>query len=41
MAEITEMEGYLQAWYGEASTRDQAGEMRDRMRQMLVGDGCH
>jgi len=40
-AEITEMEGYLQAWYGEASTRDQAGAMRDRMRGMMAGGGCH
>lgn len=40
-AEITEMEGYLQAWYGEASTRSQAGAMRDRMRGMIAGGGCH
>jgi uncharacterized protein (DUF305 family) len=31
-AEITEMEGYLRAWYGEASTRDAGGAMRDGYR---------
>ncbi len=36
-AEITEMEGYLQAWYGEASTRDASGAMRDMMRRMMGG----
>ncbi len=40
-AEIAEMEGYLQAWYGESSTRGQAGDMRGRMRQMTGGGGCH
>jgi len=36
-AEITEMEGYLRAWYGEASTRDASGAMRDMMRRMMGG----
>jgi len=36
-AEITEMEGYLQAWYGEASTRDASGAMRDMMHRMMGG----
>jgi uncharacterized protein (DUF305 family) len=30
-AEITEMEGYLRAWYDEASTRDSAATMRAMM----------
>jgi len=29
--QITEMEGYLKAWYGEISTRDVAGPMRGMM----------
>ncbi len=37
-AEITEMEGYLRDWYGEGSTRDAAGTMRDMMRMMMGGD---
>jgi uncharacterized protein (DUF305 family) len=37
-AEITEMDGYLQAWYGEASTRDTSGAMRDLMRRMMGGE---
>ncbi len=37
-AEITEMEGYLRDWYGEDSTRDAAGAMRDMMRMMMGGD---
>ncbi len=37
-AEITEMEGYLRDWYGEGSTRDAAGAMRDMMRMMMGGD---
>jgi uncharacterized protein (DUF305 family) len=36
-AEIEEMEGYLKAWYGEASTRDQARPMRDMMGRMMGG----
>ncbi len=36
-AEITEMEGYLQAWYGEASTRDASGALRDMMHRMMGG----
>jgi len=38
-AEITEMEGYLQAWYGEDSTRDTAAPMRDMMYRMPGGRG--
>ena len=34
-AEITEMEGYLRNWYGEASTRDTAAGMREMMRRMI------
>ena len=34
-AEITEMEGYLATWYGEGTTRDMAGSMRDMMRRMM------
>jgi len=30
-AQITEMEGYLKAWYGETSTRDVVGPMRGMM----------
>ncbi len=36
-AEIGEMEGYLKAWYGDASTRDLAGPMRDMMGRMMGG----
>ena len=34
-AEIAEMEGYLQAWYGEGSTRHLADDMRRMMRGMM------
>jgi uncharacterized protein (DUF305 family) len=36
-AEIEEMERYLKAWYGDASTRDLAGPMRDMMWRMMGG----
>ncbi len=36
-AEIGEMERYLKAWYGDASTRDLAGTMRDMMGRMMGG----
>ncbi len=36
-AEIKQMEGYLKAWYGDASTRDLAGPMRDMMERMMGG----
>jgi uncharacterized protein (DUF305 family) len=36
-AEIKQMEGYLKAWYGDASTRDLAGPMRDMMGRMMGG----
>lgn len=36
-AEITEMEGYLRTWYGEGSTRDLAGPMREMVRRMMGG----
>jgi uncharacterized protein (DUF305 family) len=36
-AEIEEMEGYLKDWYGDASTRDLAGPMRDMMGRMMGG----
>lgn len=35
--EIEEMEGYLKTWYGDASTRDQAGPMRETMGRMKGG----
>ncbi len=38
-AEITEMEGDLQAWYGEDSTRDTAAPLRDMMYRMPGGRG--
>lgn len=34
-AEITEMEGYLLDWYGEASTRDTADDMLAMMQRMM------
>ncbi len=34
-AEITEMEGYLRAWYDAETTRDAAGQMRAMMRRMM------
>ena len=37
LAEISEMERYLKDWYGEGSTRDMAGSMRDMMRGMMGG----
>lgn len=36
-AEIEEMEGYLQEWYGESSTRDAADEMLAMMQRMTGG----
>ncbi|MDQ3433595.1 MAG: DUF305 domain-containing protein [Actinomycetota bacterium] len=36
-AEIGEMERYLKAWYGDGSTRDLAGTMRDMMGRMMGG----
>jgi uncharacterized protein (DUF305 family) len=36
-AEIEEMERYLKDWYGDASTRDLAGPMRDMMGRMMGG----
>jgi len=36
-AQITEMEGYLKAWYGEPSTRDLAGPMRGMMQRLMGG----
>ncbi len=38
-AEITEMEGYLQAWYSEDSTRDTAAPLRDMMHRTPGGRG--
>ena len=34
-AEIAEMEGYLQEWYDEASTRDAASDMHEMMQRMM------
>ena len=36
-AEITEMEGYLRAWYGQGPTRDGAGSTGGMMRGMMGG----
>ena len=36
-AEIEEMEGYLEDWYGDASTRDAAEGMREMMGSMMGG----
>ncbi len=36
-AQITEMEGYLKAWYGETSTRDLSDPMRGMMQRFMGG----
>jgi uncharacterized protein (DUF305 family) len=36
-AEIEKMERYLKAWYGDSSTRELAGPMRDMMGRMMGG----